>query len=73
VALTSESTRILCDLGRLDEALTHAEQEVRLREAGRARSLAMSQIALFDIHVRRGDLDAAVHAGYGLLAAPLIS
>jgi transcriptional regulator with XRE-family HTH domain len=67
-ALASECALILRDLDRLDEALTHAEQAVRLREAGRARSLALSRITLVDIHVRRGDLDAAVHAGHDLLS-----
>ncbi|MEU1570090.1 helix-turn-helix transcriptional regulator [Streptomyces collinus] len=67
-ALASESALILRDLERLDDALQHAEQAVALRETGRARSLALSQISLVDIHMRRGELDAAVHAAHGLLS-----
>ncbi|MGW2812984.1 hypothetical protein [Streptomyces sp. NPDC001415] len=59
-ALASESALILRDLDRLDEALTQAEEAITLRETGRARSLALSRITLVDIHLRRGDLDAAV-------------
>ncbi|QOV36724.1 helix-turn-helix transcriptional regulator [Streptomyces ferrugineus] len=67
-ALASESALILRDLERLDEALLHAEQAVALRETGRARSLALSQISLVDIQVRRRELDAAVHAAHALLS-----
>jgi ADP-ribose pyrophosphatase YjhB (NUDIX family) len=67
-ALASESALILRDLERYDEALTHAERAVTLREAGRTRSLALSRISLVDIHVRRGDLDAAVSVGHDLLS-----
>lgn len=67
-ALASESALILRDLERLDEALTQAEQAVALRaQAGRARSLALSQITVVDIQVRRGELDAAVHTAHVLL------
>ncbi|KAB1141111.1 tetratricopeptide repeat protein [Streptomyces luteolifulvus] len=68
-ALSSESALVLRDLEQYDQALTHAEQAVALREAGRVRSLALSRISLVDIHVRRGDLDAAVSAGHALLSA----
>ncbi|MFF9526397.1 XRE family transcriptional regulator [Streptomyces achromogenes] len=67
-ALASESALTLRDLEQYDEALSHAEQAVALREAGRARSLALSRISLVDIHVRRGDLDAAVSVGHDLLS-----
>ncbi|MER5549192.1 XRE family transcriptional regulator [Streptomyces sp. NPDC002589] len=67
-ALASESALIYRDLKRYDEALAHAEQAITLREAGRARSLALSRITLVDIHVRRGDLDAAVNVGHDLLS-----
>jgi tetratricopeptide (TPR) repeat protein len=67
-ALASEAALILRDLERYDEALTHAEQAVALREAGRARSLALGRISLVDIHVCRGDLDAAVRVGHDLLS-----
>ncbi|MEV5881413.1 XRE family transcriptional regulator [Streptomyces sp. NPDC052020] len=67
-ALASESALILRDLEQYDEALSHAEQAVALSEAGRARSLALSRISLVDIHVRRGDLDAAVSVGHDLLS-----
>ncbi|MCG0066577.1 XRE family transcriptional regulator [Streptomyces tricolor] len=67
-ALASESALIMRDLEEYDEALSHAEQAVALREAGRARSLALSRISLVDIHVRRGDLDAAVSVGHDLLS-----
>ncbi|MFI0907681.1 hypothetical protein ACH4TE_29830 [Streptomyces sioyaensis] len=67
-ALASESALAMRDLGRLDDALAHAEQAVSLREAGRARSLALSRITLVDLHVRRGDLDAAVSVGHDLLS-----
>ncbi|MGK5629631.1 helix-turn-helix domain-containing protein [Streptomyces sp. URMC 123] len=66
-ALASEAALILRDLEQYDQALTHAEQAVALREAPRARSLALSRITLVDIHVRRGDLDAAVSTGHDLL------
>ncbi|WP_409474640.1 tetratricopeptide repeat protein [Streptomyces sp. HC307] len=73
-APASESALILRDLEQYDQALTHAEQAVALREAGRARSLALSRITLVDIHVRRGDLDAAVSAGHDLLStSPTLS
>ncbi|MBM7170009.1 helix-turn-helix transcriptional regulator [Streptomyces sp. G44] len=67
-ALASESALILRDLEQYDEALSHAEQAVALREAGRARSLALSRITLVDIHICRGNLDAAVSIGHDLLS-----
>ncbi|MFB7498177.1 helix-turn-helix domain-containing protein [Streptomyces sp. NPDC056161] len=67
-ALASESALILRDLERLDLALAEAEQAVVLREEGRARSLALSQITVVDIRVRRKELDAAVHAAHALLS-----
>lgn len=67
-ALAGESALVMRDLERLDEALRHAEEAVILREAGRTRSLALSRITLVDIHVRRGDLDAAVRVGHDLLS-----
>ncbi|MET8473970.1 helix-turn-helix transcriptional regulator [Streptomyces sp. NPDC006422] len=67
-ALASESALIMRDLERHDQALSHAESAVRLREAGRARSLALSRITLAGIHVRRADLDAAISVGNDLLS-----
>lgn len=67
-AMASEAALIMRDLEQYDQALTHAERAVALREAGRARSLALSRINLVDIHVRRDDLDAAVHVGHDLLS-----
>ncbi|MEU6097753.1 helix-turn-helix transcriptional regulator [Streptomyces sp. NPDC047079] len=67
-ALASESAMIHRDLEQYDQALTYAEKSLTLREASRARSLALSRITLVDIHVRRGDLDAAVSAGHPLLS-----
>jgi hypothetical protein len=67
-ALAGESALVMRDLDRLDEALRHAEEAVILREAGRTRSLALSRITLVDIHVRRGDLDAAVSVGHDLFS-----
>ncbi|MFD7059787.1 tetratricopeptide repeat protein [Streptomyces sp. NPDC059906] len=66
-ALAGESALILRDLEQYDEALSYAGQAVALREAGRARSLALSRISLVDLHVRRGELDAAVSVGHDLL------
>ncbi|MCX5525514.1 hypothetical protein OG342_22110 [Streptomyces bobili] len=66
--LASEEALILVDLGEYDEALAAAEEAVTLRDAGRARSLALARITLADIHVRRGDLDAALAVGHDLLA-----
>jgi transcriptional regulator with XRE-family HTH domain len=66
--LASEEALILVDLGAYDEALAAAEEAVALRDAGRARSLALAQITLAGIHVRRGDLDAALAVGHDLLA-----
>ncbi|MCX4649278.1 MULTISPECIES: hypothetical protein [unclassified Streptomyces] len=67
-ALVSESALILRDLNQLDAALAQAQAAVALRESRRARSLALSRITLVDIHVLRGDLDAAVQTGHGLLS-----
>ncbi|MEU3447837.1 hypothetical protein AB0H29_11495 [Streptomyces thermolilacinus] len=67
-ALASESALILRDLERFDDALVHAKDAVRLRESGRARSLALSRITLATIYVQRLDLDAAVAVGHDLLA-----
>lgn len=73
-ALASESALILKDLGHYDQALGRAEHALALREAGRARSLALTRITLADIHIRRGDLDAAVKVGHDLLAtSPTLS
>ncbi|WP_327073352.1 XRE family transcriptional regulator [Kitasatospora purpeofusca] len=66
--LASEAALIFGDLGKLGPALKYAEQAVSLREEGRARSLALSRITLASLHVRRGDLDAAVGVGVALLA-----
>lgn len=67
-ALASESALILRDLNQLDAALARAQAAVALRESGRAPSLALNRITLVDIHVRRGDLDAAVQTGHDLLS-----
>lgn len=66
--LASEAALVLVDLGEYDEALAAGEEAVALRDAGRARSLALARITLTDIHVRRGDLDAALAVGHDLLA-----
>lgn len=68
-ALASETTEALRDLGRMRQAITYAQRAVELREAGRARSLALSRIALAGLHVQCGDLDSAVAVGRELLAA----
>ncbi|MFH9964908.1 XRE family transcriptional regulator [Streptomyces mirabilis] len=67
-ALASESALVHRDMGRYTDAMSHAKQAVSLREASRARSLALSRIALADLHLRRDDLDAAVSVGDELLA-----
>jgi transcriptional regulator with XRE-family HTH domain len=67
-ALASESALILRDLDQLDAALAQAQEAVALRESGRTRSLALSRITLVEIHVLRGDLDAAVQTGHDLLS-----
>ncbi|WP_073952873.1 helix-turn-helix domain-containing protein [Streptomyces kebangsaanensis] len=73
-ALASESALIWRDLGCYDEALAHAEDAVRLREDGRARSLTLSRITLVGIHVQREELDAAVTVGHDLLTtSPTLS
>ncbi|WP_234046298.1 XRE family transcriptional regulator [Streptomyces adelaidensis] len=66
--LASEAALVLVDLGEYDEALAAAEEAVALRDAARARSLALARISLAGIHVRRVDLDAAVAVGHDLLA-----
>ncbi|WP_241989736.1 MULTISPECIES: helix-turn-helix domain-containing protein [unclassified Streptomyces] len=66
-ALASESALIMRDLERHDQAMSHAQNAVRLRENGRARSLALSRITLAGIYVRRTDLDAAISVGNDLL------
>lgn len=65
--LAGESALVLRDLGRHEEALSHAERAVALRAAGRVRSLALGRISLVELHLRRGDPDAAVHVGHELL------
>lgn len=65
--LESETALVLLDLGEYDGALAAAEEAVALRDAGRARSLALARISLVDVHLRRGDLDAAVAVGHDLL------
>ncbi|MFM9448279.1 XRE family transcriptional regulator [Streptomyces acidiscabies] len=65
--LASEAALVLVDLGEYDEAVVLAEEAVALRDAGRARSLALARVTLADIHVRRGDLDAALAVGHALL------
>ncbi|MEU8698655.1 XRE family transcriptional regulator [Streptomyces sp. NPDC048680] len=67
-ALAGESALILRDLKHHDQALAHAEDAVRFRADGRARSLALSRITLAGIHVHRLDLDSAVRVGHDLLS-----
>lgn len=66
-ALASESALILRDLGRYESALEHAERSVSLREAGRARSIALARITLVGIYADRREFDAAVSTGDELL------
>ncbi|MGK5532882.1 XRE family transcriptional regulator [Streptomyces sp. URMC 129] len=68
-ALASESALVLRDLGRYEQALVHAEQAVALRADKRARSLVLSWINTASLHVMRGELDAAIHTGAGLLGS----
>lgn len=68
-ALASESALALRDMHQYDGALEQAERAVNLREVGRARSLALSRIALAGLHAQCRDLDAAVGVGDDLLAA----
>ncbi|WP_424213534.1 helix-turn-helix domain-containing protein [Streptomyces sp. BI20] len=67
-ALASESALVLRDLGRYEPALDHAERSVSLREAGRARSIALARIALAGLHADRREFDAAVATGDELLS-----
>ncbi|MFJ8434467.1 helix-turn-helix domain-containing protein [Kitasatospora sp. NPDC094019] len=66
-ALASESALVLQDLGQYGGALEHAQEAVRLRGRGRARSLTLSRITLAAVYVQRRDLDAAVGVGTELL------
>lgn len=68
-ALASETAEVLRDMGRVREAVEHAQEAVALRESGRARSLALCRIVLAGLHVQRGNLDAALVVGEELLAA----
>lgn len=68
-ALATESALALNDLERYDHARADAERAIRLREAGRVRSLVFNRITLATVHVRRGDLDSAVAVGQDLLGA----
>ncbi|MFI5616944.1 helix-turn-helix transcriptional regulator [Streptomyces sp. NPDC051567] len=68
-ALASESVLVLRDLGRYERALECAERSVSLREAGRARSIALARIALAGLHATRREFDAAVSTGNELLDA----
>ncbi|MEU7167067.1 XRE family transcriptional regulator [Streptomyces morookaense] len=68
-SLASEAALALRDLKRYDAALAHARRAIELRGEGRARSLALSRIAIVNIHAHRGDLDAVVHFGGELLTA----
>ncbi|MCF3168297.1 XRE family transcriptional regulator [Streptomyces violaceoruber] len=70
-ALTSESALILHDLGREAQALSCAENAVRLREECRTRSLAMSRITLAGMYVQRREFDAAIQVGNDLLGTSL--
>lgn len=73
-ALASEMALILRDLAQYDQALQYADEAIRLREDGRARSLALSRITLAGIHIDRRDLDAAVSVGHDLLStSPTLS
>ncbi|MFF0592461.1 XRE family transcriptional regulator [Streptomyces antibioticus] len=65
--LASETALVLLDLGEYEGALAAGEEAVAARDADRARSLALARITLADIHVRRGDLDAALTVGHDLL------
>ncbi|MEU1674261.1 XRE family transcriptional regulator [Streptomyces roseifaciens] len=66
-SLASESALAFSDMGKHDEALQAARLAIDLRADGRARSLALSRLALVNIHIRWADLDAAVDAGAELL------
>ncbi|MFJ6730443.1 XRE family transcriptional regulator [Streptomyces sp. NPDC091281] len=68
-ALALETAFVLRDLRRHDQARAQAELAIRLRESGRARSLALSQITLVGLHVHCGELDAAVAVGHDVLSA----
>ncbi|MFG1804870.1 XRE family transcriptional regulator [Streptomyces sp. NPDC049040] len=68
-ALALESAFVLRDLNRHDEARTHAEYAIRLRESSRARSLVLSRITLATLHLHCNDLDAALTVGHDVLAA----
>ncbi|MEU1087816.1 XRE family transcriptional regulator [Streptomyces sp. NPDC005892] len=68
-ALASESALVLRDAKRYAQALEYAERAVALRDAERARSMALARIALAGLHVKRADLDAAVSTGDELLDA----
>ncbi|WP_328465579.1 XRE family transcriptional regulator [Streptomyces sp. NBC_00448] len=68
-ALATESALVLRDLERYDHAQASAEHAIRLRETGRARSLAFNRITLATVHVRQRDLESAIAVGHELLAA----
>lgn len=68
-ALASETADALRDLGRLQQAVEYAQLAVDQREAGRARSLALSRISLASLQLQCGNLDAALFVAEELLAA----
>ncbi|GAA0436021.1 hypothetical protein GCM10010357_66850 [Streptomyces luteireticuli] len=66
-SLTSESALVARDMGAYGKAIEYAEQAIRMRAEGRARSLALSRVTLVSIDVCREDLDAVVESGEDLL------
>ncbi|WP_405735132.1 hypothetical protein OG607_41990 [Streptomyces sp. NBC_01537] len=68
-ALSSESASTLLDLGVLPAAAREAERALALRDAGRARSRVFGQIALTQILLAQGHLEAACAVGNDLLGA----
>ncbi|GAA3098794.1 hypothetical protein GCM10017600_12910 [Streptosporangium carneum] len=64
---SGEAALCLDGLGDLSSARRYAEEAVELRREGRARSLALGQLALARIHTRSRELDRAVAVGCGLL------
>jgi hypothetical protein len=68
-ALSSETASSLLDLRVLPAAFREAEQALALRDASRARSRAFGQIALTQILVAQGQVDAACTVGHDLLGS----
>jgi transcriptional regulator with XRE-family HTH domain len=67
-SLAGEAATCMRGLGQLGEALRQADRVVELRGVDRARSRALGQLALANIHLQQGQVDAAAAFGSSALS-----